>query len=246
MKRMVMAGAMLLALGTGTAEAGLLSVGPAGAGGVQAFKTPPNSQAGAAPNDVIPSLWGYLNTYLYFKGDLGVQYEVKFTLVGSESSWTNQLRETQGNKTLLETTDFGKTISYLATGTGADQLLKFQFETVAGDTSQPILVNGPAGGPGTIANGGLGAPRTFFVSFCADKSVAPGLQKNLGCNTSGSPTTGNLAWLALDDSGAGPNDNHDDWVGLVEVKAVPDGGATLSLLGAALVGVGAIRRRFGA
>ncbi len=175
-----------------------------------------------------------------------------FTLVGSESGWTNRLT-TQGGLFLEEPTHLNQSISYLTTGTGAPQLLNFKFQTTAGST-QPDLVNGPAG-VGQVANGGVGNLRTFFVSFCIDKTQGSKQQKNLACNTADlnpglagvqTSTTGDIAWLALDDSGAGPNDNHDDWVGYVEVTQVPDGGVTLSMLGVALTGLVALRRKFSA
>ena len=64
------------------------------------------------------------------------------------------------------------------------------------------------------------------------------------------PDFGQQAWIALDDAGAGPDDNHDDLVVRLRITGgsfqVPDGGATLTLLGCALIGLGALRRRFGA
>lgn len=214
---------------------------------MQAFQTPPPPGTVAA-NDVIPGLWGYLNGNLFLDGIAGDSYLVRFTLFGSESGWTNQLRETQGNTVLIEQTDIGKSISYQTVSAGAPQLLKFQFETIAGSV-QPILVNGPdPDGAGTtyVANGGVGALRTFYVSFCIDPTKPGNQQRNLMCNETGNATTGDIAWLALDDSGAGPNDNHDDWVGYVQVTRVPDGGATLALLGGALMAVAALRRKFDA
>ena len=109
-------------------------------------------------------------------------------------------------------------------------------------------VHGPDPGAGYIANGGLSAARTFFVSFCIDTTVSSLQQRFLGCNTMNNATTGDVAWLALDDSGAGPNNDHDDWVGYVSVTAlpVPDGGVTMGLLGAALLGLSALRQKFNA
>ncbi len=52
-------------------------------------------------------------------------------------------------------------------------------------------------------------------------------------------------WIALDDGGAGPDDNHDDWVGRVRVVAVPDP-AVGTILGAGLLlgaGVHRVRTR---
>ena len=228
---------LLFAVGVADASAGLITLG----GTPAAFQTPPPPGDPTAPNDVIPGLWGYLDADLYLTGTPGTAYLVTFTLVGSESGWTNQLQETQGNTTITEHADnstVGDSISYIHVPLGASELLKFQFNTIAGVNPLPAaLVNGN--------NQGKAAARSFFTSFCIDTTVLPGQQKNLACNTSGNAQDGDIAWLGLDDSGAGPNDNHDDWVGYVKVTpvTVPDGGSALALLGAALTGLGMLRRR---
>lgn len=245
LKTVGLAAVLLVAVGVVDAQAGTISLQPV-TGSLQAFQTPAASGV-THPNDVIPKLWGYLNGNLVLNGNAGAEYLVEFTLIGSESGWTNQLKETQGNTVLTETAHINNTISYLHTATGgANDFLKFQFKTIAGST-QPILVNGvdPDGaGNAYVKNGGVLAAHSFFVSFCIDTTLLPSQQKSLGCNFSGNATTGDVAWLALDDSGAGPNNDHDDWVGYVKVTAVPDGGLAAGLLGAALLGLGVLRQRF--
>jgi hypothetical protein len=258
LKNVGIAAVLLVAVGIVNAQAGTITLQGVGGGVLEPFRTPGSSAA--QPNDVIPKLWGYLNGNLVLDGVAGRDYLVEFTLVGSESGWTNQLvSPLAGPSTLLsETADFGKAIEYLHTATGApDDFLKFQFETTAPLSQaaiQPTLVNGSPG-VDQIANGGLLGARTFFVSFCFDyPAVSAANQKNLLCNqpinslSLLTPTTGDVAWIALDDSGAGPNNDHDDWVGYVRVTQVPvpDGGATAGLLGAALLGLGALRQRFSA
>ena len=92
--------------------------------------------------------------------------------------------------------------------------------------------------------------------FCANSGVG----KSAGCVTNqqndwfnlGSmqsiaySVAGNVAWIFRDDSGAGPDDNHDDMLikAVFTPRSVPEP-ATLGLFGLGLLGVwaGARRRR---
>ena len=242
LKNVGLTAVLVAAVSVVNAQAGTISLVPV-SGALQPFQTPP--LGAVAPNDVIPGMWGYLNGNLVLNGAAGANYFVQFTLFGSESGWTNRLRETQGGATFLEEpTDNGDSVSYMHTATGgADDFLKFQFETTpgAGAAAQPILVNGPGpalGGGAFVTNGGADSLRSFYVSFCIDDSLL--------CNFSGNAITGDIAWLGLDDSGSGANNDHDDWVGVVTVRAVPDGGVTAVLLGAALLGLSVLRKKFNA
>ena len=97
---------------------------------------------------------------------------------------------------------------------GPNTLLDFSFDTDTTDTNI------------TITNGddNIG-DRGFFATFGDDQT-----------------TTGTVLWLFLDDSGAGPDDNHDDLVVRLTVEQVPLPAAGFLLIGA-LGALGAAKRR---
>jgi hypothetical protein len=232
LRNLAIAAALLFAVGVSDARAGLITL----VNGPVALQTP---AAGTNPNDVIPGLWGYIGADIALTGVAGTSYLVTFTLVGSESGYTNTLVTPGGSITENNgiTAPFvlavQPSVSYIQVATGGNDLLDFKFTT----PGLFDLANG--------SNGGftIGDPRTFYASFCSVGT--PIVIPVGGCNFSGNATTGDAAWLSLDDSGAGPDDNHDDWVGYITVTpvTVPDGGSALALLGAALTGLGMLRRR---
>jgi hypothetical protein len=254
MKKAVVAATIMIAASVVDAHAGLIKL-QAVSGDLDPFQTP-RLCCDPQPNDVIPGLNGYLNGELVLDGDPGAKYLVQFSLFAAESGYDNLLRETGGNSTLTELANIGETISYVHTASGdPNDFLKFQFETETNDGSiRNTLINGATGyGAGPfIRNSDSVTNRTFFVSFCIGLVGDPpalrgGLQQFLPCNfLDPAATTGDVAWLALDDGGGAPDDNHDDWVGVVRVSRVPDGGITAGLLGAALLGLSVLRRRFNA
>lgn len=73
------------------------------------------------------------------------------------------------------------------------------------------------------------------AAIAAAEFYLAGLQANLAA-----ATTADAYWLRLYD-GTNPNASPQDFIG---PKPVPDGGATLMLLGGALLGLGAVRRKF--
>lgn len=126
-----------------------------------------------------------------------------------------------------------------------------------GNPLQTCVVNNVASGlldfgfisglPGIADNGSnpdnsLGATPNFFVSLTSTAGLG-GLDNNGDLSTAGS---GTIAWLFLDDGGAGDDDNHDDMVVRLSITGgsigIPEPG-TVALLGAALLGMGAVRRR---
>ncbi|MCC6163768.1 MAG: VPDSG-CTERM sorting domain-containing protein [Acidobacteria bacterium] len=169
-------------------------------------------------NDVIgDGVWGYLNANVYLAG--GPAY-ADVTYVGKEAGNTNTFSLTGASGSVnysTASTGVGTTTNVLLNS----GLINFSFTT-----------NNPAA---TVFNGANVLPSSgginFFVTF----------------QLPGNPTSGQEIWLALDDQGA-PDDNHDDMVIKIKLTnggsfSVPDGGATLSLLGGALMGLGYLRRR---
>lgn len=97
---------------------------------------------------------------------------------------------------------------------------------------------------------GSGSTRALNFRFCAvtinqcltngqnDATTASSLQ-SIGMWLS---SDGNTAWLLWDDSGYGPDDNHDDLIVRLTYRSVPEPG-TLALLGLGLVCIAMFRRR---
>ncbi len=216
MKQILVASVLALAVSAGQAEAGLFTMVDAGGS-----PSPMLQMTTPGSNDVLGGGYqGHSGGDLYLTGTVGQLYEVTFTFFGSESGYNNTLQTSGGNLP-----EVPGSVSFQILQSAAQVLIPFSFSTAE---SAPVITNGSNNG------NHVNDPRGFFVTFCTASNKACGFG-----------TTGDSGFIAFDDSGAGPDDNHDDWVGTFSAKAVPDGGATVMLLGGALLGLGSLRRRLG-
>lgn len=184
---------------------------------------------GSAANDYIgvlfpgASIGGYFGSQIETSGG-----RLLFEFFGAEAGYTNDFnvagvqRFTHTGGTVIAASLGSALASYTATGVGSG-LLAFNFD-----------VNSNAG---QVANGsnpndfaGLALGPNFFAS-CNPFGTAAG-SGGQRCRS---------VYLFLDDGGAGPDDDHDDF--LVRITAVPEP-ATLSVFALGFAAVAGLRRRF--
>ncbi len=163
---------------------------------------------------------------LFLNGLDDTDYIVTFTLLGGYSGYQNTLVTPDGS--LTENGDIGAgntVISDPITGiTGSPILLDFEFTTLGLSDS--------------LKNGN----NNWWTALTLERSF---LVAAIGGN-------GDEVLIGLDDSGGGRflDKDYNDWFGTIKIsevktnlQSVPDGGSALALLGAALAGLGMLRRR---
>ena len=174
-------------------------------------------------NQVIPLTPGFLGAQLAFQGTAGWRYDISFEFLGFEAQWVNALRTSGGSIDNRQAPGTAVAVRWRATG-GLD-IVPFSF--VNGDDPVQEVVNGTNKMPTLAPEPGW---PNFFLAI-----VDP-------ADNGATAPTGDTVWLALDDHGAGPDVDHDDWVGLVRATPVPEP-ATLLLLASGLLALSRRLRR---
>lgn len=177
-----------------------------------------------ASNDVINIKEGWFGANLYLIA--GATTEIVVEFIGKEAGYTNLFYVNGALQHNSDTASAGDTtLVDVAPG-----LISFAFFSDF-NTANPFTAS--------VTNGSNQDPVTnllnYFITF--DDNVVNGV----------TPSSGQTVLIALDDTGAGPDDNHDDMVIRLTIKngggfQVPEPG-TLALLGLGALAAGLARRR---
>ena len=221
MKKFVLSLMVVAALGWGAvdAQAGYIGgiPGPTGINDVLI-------QSAAHPTNPFASLEGIYGANLYLIA--GADTDITVEYMGYEAGYDNYFF-LNGNQIIFNKTT---TVGLVGTYSMSPGLMTFAFQTPSAS-----VTNGSNLTPPGIPN--------FFLTLSPDK-VTWDTTINGATYFSGQSVI-----LALDDGGAGIDDNHDDLVVKLTISggsfSAPDGGTTLALLGGALLGLGALRRKLG-
>jgi len=178
---------------------------------------------------------GYVGAQLMFRGEEGQPYLFTFEFVFREAAWLSTLQTAGGSITNNSIGGTTVAFSLVAAQTDVPQLVPFSFLV------HPVPADPPLN-DATVSNGTNPDPQTppqprppivpniFFSIATAD----------LSGGTAG--RLGTVAWIGLDDCGAGPDDDYDDWLGLVRITPIPEP-TSITLLGGGLVAAMARLRR---
>lgn len=192
---------------------------------------------GAGPYTPIGPVEGWYGAQLYLSGGPA---QITVDYFGAEAGFSNSFVFSALGNPNCNKSHVG---SPIASFTGSPLGISCVMNNVAAG-----LLNFSFTSPlGVVANGAnpdnsLDNTPNFFVTL-SNISGLDGLDNIIDLST---PGGGLVAWLFFDDGGAGDDDNHDDMVVRLSITGgsvgIPEPG-TVALLGAALLGMGAIRRR---